>query len=62
MKKAIKAKPPAARPARPRARPRKKEQKTEAVNVVERIREIAIAVGGFDELELPERFKYRPRD
>lgn len=42
-----------------RSRPRKKKQKPEAVNVVERIREIAIAVGGFDELALPERFKNR---
>ncbi|MGI9337366.1 MAG: hypothetical protein ACR2P4_02495 [Gammaproteobacteria bacterium] len=47
------------RAARPRVR--RKKPKPEAVNVVERIREIAIAIGGFDDLELPERFKNRTR-
>ena len=57
MKEALQKKP--VRIAVSRVR---KKKKPAEVNVIKRIREIAIAVGGFGELELPERFKHRTRD
>lgn len=38
---------------------RKTKPKSEAARTVARIREIALSVGGFDDVELPERFKNR---
>lgn len=58
MRKAPTIKAPA-RAAAVRPRVRKNKPKPAAVNVVDRMREIALAVGGWDDLELPERFKNR---
>lgn len=64
MKEVLKVKTPAravgAAPARVRVR--RKKPKTEAVILWEKIRKIVDEVGGIDELELPERFKYRTQD
>ena len=55
QQQALKASAPvcAARP------PARKKKPAQGNDTIRRIREIAIAVGGFDELELPECFKHR---